>query len=73
MESMRNAISGPDLEIMLPFLGVPAERVDRCLQLSDVAREKGWWDGNQAIPEWFSLYIGLEWGASEFHEWDFDG
>ena len=58
---------------MLPFLGVPAERVDRCLQLSDVAREKGWWDGNQAIPEWFSLYIGLEWGTSEFHEWDFDG
>ncbi|MCX2730765.1 helix-turn-helix transcriptional regulator [Saccharopolyspora sp. NFXS83] len=70
METMRNAISGPDLEVVLPFLGVPAERVGWYLQLADVAKEKGWWDGNQAIPEWFSLYIGLEWGASEIREWD---
>jgi transcriptional regulator with XRE-family HTH domain len=70
METMRNPISGPDLEVMLPFLGVPPERIDWYLQLADVAMEKGWWDGNQAIPEWFSLYIGLEWGASEIHEWD---
>ncbi|MFR9731875.1 helix-turn-helix domain-containing protein [Saccharopolyspora sp. MS10] len=70
MESMRNAISGPDLEIVLPFFGVPAERVDWYLQLADVAKQKGWWDGNRAIPEWFSLYIGLEWGASEIREWD---
>lgn len=70
MESMRNTISGPDLEVMLPFLGVPPERIGWYLQLADVAMEKGWWDGNRAIPEWFSLYIGLEWGASEIHEWD---
>ncbi|MFI0465970.1 helix-turn-helix domain-containing protein [Saccharopolyspora sp. 5N102] len=70
METMRNAISGPDLEVMLPFLGVPPERIDWYLQLADVAMEKGWWDGNRAIPEWFSLYIGLEWGASCVREWD---
>ncbi|GAB2682568.1 helix-turn-helix transcriptional regulator [Saccharopolyspora gloriosae] len=70
MESMRNAISGPDLEIMLPFFGVPAERIGWYLQLADVAKQKGWWDGNQAIPDWFSLYVGLEWGASEIREWD---
>ncbi|GAA4840777.1 helix-turn-helix domain-containing protein [Saccharopolyspora rosea] len=70
IESMRNAVSAPDLEVMLPFLGVPPDRIDWYLKLSDIAKEKGWWDGNQAIPEWFSLYIGLEWGASEIHEWD---
>ncbi|WP_049887668.1 helix-turn-helix domain-containing protein [Saccharopolyspora spinosa] len=70
MESMRNTISGPDLEVMLSFLGVPPERIDWYLHLADVAMEKGWWDGNRAIPDWFSLYIGLEWGASEIHEWD---
>ncbi|WP_207954277.1 helix-turn-helix domain-containing protein [Saccharopolyspora elongata] len=70
IESMRNAVSGPDLEVMLPFLGVPPERVDWHLQLADLAKGKGWWDGNRAIPDWFSLYIGLEWGASEIHEWD---
>lgn len=70
MESMRNAISGPDLEVMLSYLGVPADRLDWYLQLADLSQEKGWWDGNRAIPDWFSLYIGLEWGASEIREWD---
>ncbi|MGW3468053.1 helix-turn-helix domain-containing protein [Saccharopolyspora sp. NPDC000995] len=37
MESMRNTISGPDLEVMLSFLGVPPERIDWYLQLADVA------------------------------------
>lgn len=69
IESMRNPISGPDLEVVLPFLGVPADRVDWYLRLADLAQEKGWWDGHRAVPSWFSLYIGLEWGASEVHEW----
>lgn len=69
IESMRNPISGPDLEVVLPFLGVPADRVDWYLRLADLAQEKGWWDGHRAVPSWFSLYIGLEWGASELHEW----
>lgn len=70
MESMRNSISGQDLEIMLPYFGVPQERIGWYLELADIAKQKGWWDGNRAIPSWFSLYIGLEWGASEIHEWD---
>lgn len=69
IESMRNPISGPDLEVVLPFLGVPADRVDWYLRLADLAQEKGWWDGHRAVPSWFSLYIGLEWGASEVREW----
>ena len=70
IESMRNPVNGPDLEVLLPFLGVPADRIDWYLRLADLAQEKGWWDGNRAVPSWFSLYIGLEWGASELHEWD---
>ena len=70
IESMRNPIGGPDLEVVLPFLGVPADRVDWYLRLADLAQEKGWWDGHRAVPSWFSLYIGLEWGASEVREWD---
>ncbi|MDR7303260.1 helix-turn-helix domain-containing protein [Haloactinomyces albus] len=70
MESMRNTISGPDLELMLSLFGVPAERVDWYLQLADFAKERGWWDGNRAVPGWFSLYIGLEWGAGEIREWE---
>ncbi len=70
LESMRTPVSGPDLEVMLPFLGVPAERIDWYLRVCDLSREKGWWDGDRSIPSWFSLYVGLEAGASEIHCWD---
>ncbi|MBP2320883.1 transcriptional regulator with XRE-family HTH domain [Kibdelosporangium banguiense] len=70
IETMRNPMNGPDLEVLLPFLGVPDERVDWYLQVCDLSKQKGWWDGNQAIPGWFSLYVGLEWGAREVLSWD---
>jgi transcriptional regulator with XRE-family HTH domain len=70
IENMRNPVNGPDLEVMLSFLDVPAGRVDWYLRVCDLSREKGWWDGNEAIPGWFSLYVGLEWGASRIHSWD---
>jgi Domain of unknown function (DUF5753) len=55
---------------MLPMFGVSADRIDWYLSLHDHAKAKGWWDGNQAIPEWFATYIGLEWGATEIRSWD---
>ncbi|SHG43327.1 helix-turn-helix domain-containing protein [Streptoalloteichus hindustanus] len=70
LESMRNTFNATDLEIALPFLGVPPERVEWYLRIWEASREKGWWDGSQAIPSWFSFYVGLEWGASEIHSWD---
>ncbi|MGM1059752.1 helix-turn-helix domain-containing protein [Saccharothrix sp. Mg75] len=70
LESMRTPVGGPDLEVLLPFLGVPAERVDWYLRVCDISREKGWWDGDRSIPGWFSLYVGLEAGASEIRSWE---
>ncbi|GAA3460547.1 helix-turn-helix domain-containing protein [Saccharothrix longispora] len=70
LESMRTPVGGPDLEVLLPFLGVPVERVEWYLRVCDLAREKGWWDGDRSIPDWFSLYVGLEAGASEIRCWD---
>lgn len=70
MESMRNTISGPDLEVMLALFEVPTERVEWYLRLAELAKEKGWWDGNRAVPDWFSLYVGLEWGAERIREWE---
>ncbi|WP_306744100.1 helix-turn-helix domain-containing protein [Saccharothrix yanglingensis] len=69
-ESVRTPVGGPDLEVLLPFLGAPAERVEWYLRVCDLAREKGWWDGDRSIPDWFSLYVGLGAGASEIRCWD---
>jgi hypothetical protein len=46
---VRTPVNGPDLEVMLPFLGVPAERIDWYLKVCDLSREKGWWDGDCSI------------------------
>ncbi|GAB3549511.1 transcriptional regulator with XRE-family HTH domain [Actinopolyspora lacussalsi] len=70
MESMRNTISGPDLEVMLTLFEVPDERVAWYLRLAELAKEKGWWDANRAVPDWFSIYVGLEWGADRIREWE---
>jgi transcriptional regulator with XRE-family HTH domain len=58
-------------EILLPMYGVPEERWPFYLQAARDARKKGWWDSHSgALQPWFSLYVGLEQGASELYVWD---
>lgn len=58
-------------EVLLPMYGVPADRWAFYLQAAKDARKKGWWESHtDALPEWFSLYVGLEQGASEIRTWD---
>jgi transcriptional regulator with XRE-family HTH domain len=58
-------------EILLPMYNVPEERWPFYLQAARDARKKGWWDSHSdALPNWFSLYVGLEQGASEIYVWD---
>lgn len=58
-------------EILLPMYNVPKERWPYYLQAARDARKKGWWENYaDALPGWFSLYVGLEQGASELYFWD---
>jgi transcriptional regulator with XRE-family HTH domain len=58
-------------EILLPMYKVPKERWPYYLQAARDARKKGWWENyTDAMPTWFSLYVGLEQGASELYSWD---
>lgn len=61
-----------DLEdILLPMYGVPRECWHRYLQAARDARQKGWWESHtEAMSNWFSLYVGLEYGASGLHCWE---
>lgn len=63
LESGRSPVRRADLLVMMPMYGVPAERRDWYLDLCAKARQKGWWDGADGVPSWFSLYLGLESGA----------
>lgn len=58
-------------EVLLPMYHVPEERWAYYLQAARDARQKGWWESHaDALPGWFSLYIGLEQGASDIYHWD---
>lgn len=58
-------------EIFLPMYGVPEERWPFYVQAARDARKKGWWESHSAaLPDWFSLYIGLEQGATQLQKWD---
>lgn len=71
LETARNLPSGPVLEVLLSFYGVP-DRLPFFLDLIAAARRgKNWWDQHAgAAPPWFNLYLGLEAGAAEIASFD---
>lgn len=69
LETRTVPVQRKHLLALLPLYGVQADRIDWYLVQSDRAREKGWWDDDPGVPDWFSLYIGLEWGASDINSY----
>lgn len=59
-------------EVLLPLYDVPADRRASYIQAAKDSRQKGWWEryGTDAVPEWLSLYIGLEQGAAQLRIYD---
>lgn len=60
-------------EILFDLYQIPEERRDHYLQAARNARKRGWWDKQDesvTLPKWFSLYLGLEQGASEVYTWE---
>lgn len=59
-------------EVLLSLYNVPEDRWDTYLQAAKDARQKGWWEryDADALPEWLSLYVGLEQGAAQLRIYD---
>jgi transcriptional regulator with XRE-family HTH domain len=58
-------------EVLLPLYNVPAERWPLYLQAAKDSRQKGWWEryDTTTLPSWFSLYVGLEQGATQLRSY----
>jgi len=56
-------------EVLLALYNVPQHRWPAYLQACRDSRQKGWWEsyGSDTLPDWFSLFVGLEQGASQLH------
>lgn len=70
LESRRNQVRRSDLAVMLPLYGVEKDRWDWYFDLAAKAKGTGWWDGDAGVPEWFSSFVGLEWGAARIQNWE---
>jgi transcriptional regulator with XRE-family HTH domain len=59
-------------EVLLPLYNVPEERWPLYLQAAKDSRQKGWWERYDAstVPSWFSLFVGLEQGASRIRSYE---
>ncbi|MEO7194047.1 MAG: helix-turn-helix transcriptional regulator [Pseudonocardiaceae bacterium] len=59
-------------EVLLPLYNVAPERWPVYLQACQDSRQKGWWEsyGTDTLPSWFSLFVGLEQGASQLHTYE---
>ncbi|OLF11588.1 DNA-binding protein [Actinophytocola xinjiangensis] len=63
--------SASDMEVLLTWYGKP-ERADFFRELLRAAhRGKDWWTSfTTAVPDWFELYLGLEYGAARISSYD---
>ncbi|MET8846749.1 helix-turn-helix transcriptional regulator [Amycolatopsis sp. NPDC004625] len=53
-------------EVLLPLFKVPKSQWPDYVDAARHSRTKGWWKSySETVPSWFSLYLGLEQGASQ--------
>lgn len=59
-------------EVLLPLYGVPEDRWPVYLQAARDSRQKGWWERYDpaTLPDWFSLFVGLEQGAARIRVYE---
>ncbi|MBC6459206.1 helix-turn-helix domain-containing protein [Actinomadura sp. HBU206391] len=56
---------------MLELYGVDGQERDAWLTVAKQARKRGWWQQfNDAIPNWFTVYVGLEEEAGTIREYE---
>jgi transcriptional regulator with XRE-family HTH domain len=66
IENAQQNIVEDDLEKLLPLYEVPESRWPEFHEAARRSREKGWWEryDDRVVPDYLSLYVGLEQGAS---------
>lgn len=67
LETRERLVRDDDLDQLLPFFGVPEDERAPYYEAAHGARTKGWWErqAGRALPDWFTVYVGLEQGASK--------
>jgi transcriptional regulator with XRE-family HTH domain len=71
VETGKVAVKVADVRGLCWLYGADAKTTDALAALAVGTRDQGWWeDYGEALPSWFSLYIGLEATADEIRIYD---
>ena len=71
IESGQTSMRALDVEAMCKVYGAPQDVTDALTLLAKETKAKGWWYSyDDAIPEWFELYVGLESAASRLRHYE---
>ncbi len=66
IENAERNVPLPHLKLMLQLYEVDPAHSETLMQLAQQARERGWWaDYGDAVPKWFTEYVGLETAANQ--------
>ncbi|MBT2508114.1 helix-turn-helix domain-containing protein [Streptomyces sp. ISL-98] len=65
METGQGRVQPSDVDALCRFYGTSDELRDLLKSLAKESKTKGWWHAHgDAVPAWFSVYVGLEQAAS---------
>lgn len=71
METGSGRVQPSDIDALCRFYDTGDELREFLKSLARQAKTRGWWQvhGSNAVPTWFSIYIGLEQDASTFRQY----
>lgn len=68
METGQGRVQPSDIDALCRFYGTSDELRDLLKSLAKESKTKGWWHAHgDAVPSWFSVYVGLEQAATNLH------
>lgn len=66
IENALVSVLPPVVRSLLDLYGVSEDDIDALVQVARDARKRGWWQAyDDVLPDWFSVYVGLEAEAAE--------
>ncbi|WP_405897911.1 helix-turn-helix domain-containing protein [Streptomyces sp. NBC_00727] len=70
LETGLGRVQPSDVDALCRFYGTSAELRDLLKSFAKESKTKGWWHGHgDAVPAWFSVYVGLEQAASDLRSY----
>ncbi|MFG2997062.1 helix-turn-helix domain-containing protein [Streptomyces sp. NPDC048340] len=68
LETGQGRVQPSDIDALCRFYETPDELRELLKSLAKDSKTKGWWHAHgDAVPAWFSVYVGLEQAASSLH------